>query len=175
MIEFSLCWMRRYLFDAVGAGEADYVLFGSTVLYMHGIRAGNQIGDVDVFVRRDIWARLFERVIRNGATIETPRAGDPPFLAYDLSVPIHVFYDWTARDRDWMTAGECFARARVLRFPLQGHVVGGDYLNWSCIPLELLREHKVLAEQANPGSEKHAKHQRDAVLIEAHLERERIR
>lgn len=77
---------------AVGSTGHDYAIFGSTAIRLRGI-IHRPVGDVDVFVTKVIWGKL---LARNGWRVETPRAGDPPILTYDLGLdaPIHVFFDW---------------------------------------------------------------------------------
>lgn len=162
-VEFAL-WHLQRLFYNVGLNVRvergvrrfdmdDFVLFGSTVLWLHGIR--DEIGDVDVFVTRGMWGRIVS-LGKLVATVETPRAGDPPYLAVGVHPPIHVFYEWTERDAEWLTVEECFESAEI---------VGG----WPCIPVEMVRKHKTLAHSHNLGSEAHEKHARDLALIDEYL------
>jgi hypothetical protein len=157
-VEFALWWLHGLL-RVVGAAERDYVLFGSAVLWLHGIR--DEIGDVDVFVTGRVWGALwdlFQLEDDKQVTVETPRAGDPPFLSIPLaSHPIHVFFDWSKRD-EWLSVPDAFASAET---------VGG----WRCVPLEMLRAWKATAHAENIDSARHQKHADDLVLIDAHLAR----
>jgi hypothetical protein len=153
-----------------GAFDSEYVLFGSAVLYLHGVDVGRPPGDVDVFVNRRVWGELLGRT---GAAVLTPRAGDPPLLAWDLGddPPLHVFYEWTARDADWMSVRQCFERAESvgIRFRDRDAVFATYTVGWRCIPLELIRQHKRFAHSHDLGSEEHAKHEADLAILDAHL------
>lgn len=73
-------------------GLRSYAIFGSTALILRGI-LNRDPGDIDVFVSRPTWAKLFARA--GMWDVETPRAGDPPLLVdRNARIPIHVFYDW---------------------------------------------------------------------------------
>lgn len=149
----------RSLLAVVAADDLrDVVLFGSSVLMLHGLR--EEIGDIDVFVR----GRLYGELYRVGLREERPREGDPPFLVFDgvegeMSVPVHFFYDWTARD-EWVSPGECFARAKM-------------YRGWPCCPLDLVARHKhaalmrLAAEGVRIEGSPWDKHRRDLALLSA--------
>jgi hypothetical protein len=90
----------------VGCQPHEYVLFGSLPMWFLGLRTG--VGDIDVFVTREIWAELWKTGLWN---LETPRADDPSFLSMDTLPPIHVFYDWDKRS-PWMDVQACFDGAQ---------------------------------------------------------------
>jgi len=71
-----------------------YALFGSSVMYLHGLR--EEIGDIDIFVDRYIYDQLKQR----GWQEQRPRPEDPPLLEAWLpggQLPVHAFYDWKKR------------------------------------------------------------------------------
>lgn len=163
MIDFSLPWMDK-LFSRHRVQSNEYVIFGSAVMYLHDLRDVGSVHDLDVFVSPRVWGALMGDKASTGMTVETPRAGDPPFLEYKIDTPIHFFYAWTDRDT-WMNVPECFHRAETLQFPLDA--VGRTYSGWRCIPLDLMREHKSNAHL----TPERAKHERDLSLIDEHLAR----
>lgn len=152
--------------SAVHASDDEYVLFGSAVMYLHGIDVGRPPGDVDVFVSRRVWGALLGST---GAAVRTPRADDPPFLEWDMEdgPNLHMFYEWTARDAPRISAAECFASAeRVgVRSQVWGIASCRD-LPWQCISLLVLRKHK----QKPHFSKDMAKHEGDLAILDAHLE-----
>lgn len=136
---------------AGGAGDPryDYVVFGSAVLWLHGIRA--EIGDVDAFVKVPVWNVLLD----NGWTLVDPVPGiDPPFLELDLSPhpPLHAFYDWTRRD-GWLNVSRCYNLAEGVR-------------GVRCIPLVEVARHKREAYRDYPDSSEHTKHLSDLRALE---------
>lgn len=142
----------RGLLVLAQARPGEYVLFGSAVLYLHGIRSAESVGDVDVFVSRRVWGQMLEME----ADVLTPRAGDPPLLEFaDLTAgkALHAFYGWSARD-PWMSVEACFDSAED---------VGG----WRCASLEVIRGHKAHAHL----SPDRAKHERDLALIDSYRAR----
>lgn len=171
MIDFSLAWLRSHLLDPVGARQEEWVLFGSSVLYLHGLRSAESVGDVDVFVSRRVWGLLLDLLAvpgDHGCTVETPRAGDPPFIAYRIKTPIHLFYDWTKRDEEWISVADTFEHAETVSFPILD-VGGRTYADWRCASLDTVRTHKAKSYEANLGSAAHAKHGRDLKLIDERL------
>lgn len=71
-----------------------YTLFGSSVMYLHGLR--QEIGDIDMFVARGLYDVLKQR----GWEEQRPREEDPPLLEAWLPggvLPVHAFYDWKKR------------------------------------------------------------------------------
>lgn len=97
--------LRREL-DAVGATDDEYVIFGSTVLYLHGI-IEREPGDVDVFVSKRVWGLLLPR---KGWRVLVPAAGDPPILNRRSEPELNLFFDWHKRDK-WMNPSDVFASA----------------------------------------------------------------
>lgn len=73
--------------------ESRYCLFGSSVMFLYGLR--EEIGDVDIFVSRALWNRLKAW----GWELQVPRPEDPPLLEGRLPgmPPVHAFYDWKKR------------------------------------------------------------------------------
>lgn len=139
------------LLERADARDGEYVLFGSAVLYLHGLRDPETVGDIDVFVSRRVWGAIFSQPL---SFVRTPGVEDPPFIERVTDPALHIFYDWTPRDAEWMTMRECFDTAEQVR-------------GWQCASLATIRGHKVGASKANPGSERHAKHLRDVALIDA--------
>lgn len=162
MIGDSLSYLRRFLFLNAGVTD-DYVVFGSTALFLRGIRTEESVGDLDVFVSRRAWGVLLG--MGGEFTVETPRADDPPYLCYHLDTPIHVFYEWTARDVEWITARECFEQAEEAVF--DGGPMPGEL--WQVIPVQLVRQHKLQGHLRNVGSPAHEKHLHDLKLIDEYL------
>lgn len=152
MIEDSLDTLL-VLLERTQARDDEYVLFGSAVLYLHGLREPDTVGDVDVFVSRRVWGALLADQM---SYVLTPQAGDPPMIERVTEPPLHLFYDWTARDAGWITRAGCFAAAEKVR-------------GWQCVSLATIRSHKVGAYDANRASARHAKHRRDIALIDAAL------
>jgi hypothetical protein len=161
VIEQTLERLRQEL-DLANAGRGEYVLFGSAVLYLHGLR--DEVGDVDVFVSRGVWADWFQ-FDGDGWHVRTPRADDPALLELRVEggVKIHAFYDWTIRDSDWIRMWDCFEQAETVPTAHLG--------TWQCAPLSLIRAHKVGAWKANPGSAIHEKHLKDVDAIDDYLAR----
>jgi hypothetical protein len=149
MVDPDLKPLRSELTNA-GAFSKSYVLFGSAVMMMYGLR--RDVGDIDMFVKPWLWGELIER----GWGWSTPRAGDPPIAIGrlpDLEVEVHAFFEWDERHNfdDIVTAA--FA--------------GGEMVNdWHCQPLEQLLEWKRKLYSANV----HPKHGEDAYLIASYLE-----
>lgn len=152
MIEDSLDALFVAL-ERVDAQPYEYVLFGSAVLYLHDIRDGDTVGDIDVFVSRRVWGAL---MAVDGAHVLTPRAGDPPLLEFRTSPPLHLFYEWTSRDAEWITYHECWASAEAVR-------------GWQCASLAEIRRHKAKSFEMNSDSPLHQKHARDVELIDLRL------
>lgn len=168
MIDFSLGWLHK-LFSPHAVADNEYVIFGSAVLYLHGIRDVNSVHDLDVFVSPRVWGALMGDKAATGMTVETPRAGDPPFLEYKIDTPIHFFYAWTPRDAEWITAEECFSTAEIIYRPLLDFGGLRSKSEWRCTSLETIRKHKTKAYSMNVGSARHEKHARDLELIDQHL------
>jgi hypothetical protein len=138
-----------------GGLDDDLVLFGSIVLYLHGIDNGRPTGDVDAFVDWTVWWTLADHEV---GQVVRPRAGDPPILELDGGfVPIHLFYDWTGRDREWLNAGRCFELAETVR-------------GWPCIPLDEVVRHKELSS-SQEDDETQEKHRHDLRAIAEHRRR----
>lgn len=118
----------RTAFSDAHAFLGDFVLFGSTVMLLHGLR--ESVGDIDIFARPDLYGRLRRRP--EWAEF-CPREGDPAFLEADLGVgvPVHVFHSWQRRD-PMVDVGACFRHAEVVE-------------GLPCIPLWLVRVHKAQA------------------------------
>jgi len=68
-----------------------YVLFGGAVLAIRDLR---EIGDLDIYVDRELWNELEAR----GWKLHVPRIDDPPFLERIIDgIKCHAFYAWTRR------------------------------------------------------------------------------
>lgn len=73
--------------------ESRFCLFGSSVMYLYGLR--EEIGDVDIFVTKSLWD-----ILKNwGWELQVPRPEDPPLLEGKLRdmPPVHAFYAWKKR------------------------------------------------------------------------------
>lgn len=145
----------RYLLLMADAEPGEWVIFGSTVLYLHGLREPETVGDVDAFVSRRVWGSLM-RLTPGALSVEVPRAGDPPFLSFALgALPIHLFYDWNERDSAWMDVRECFKASENVN-------------GWQCISLDLMRTQKEWA--GTHDTETRPKHVADLEVLNRHLE-----
>jgi hypothetical protein len=95
LIDDTLAWLRGRLESAYGL--TDYVLFGSTVLYLHGLREAESVGDVDVFVSRRVFDHLTDPRFRLTAVPEwsreepTPRRPAIPALE-DVAARLRVLH-----------------------------------------------------------------------------------
>jgi hypothetical protein len=133
----------------------DYVLFGSAVMKLHGLK--DDIGDVDVFVAPRAYALLRDR---SAWTERWPREGDPPLLETRAAsgLLLHAFYAWAPRDR-WMDVPAAF---------VESEVVHGVY----CVPLSHIARHKqeaiatLRAEGVEIAGSPWEKHEHDLALIE---------
>lgn len=154
MIDDTLDWLRARLESAYGL--TDYVLFGSTVLYLHGLREPETVSDVDVFVSRRVFDHLTDPRFRLSYvpewSVEEPRVGDPPFLRSTTSPPVSAFWTWTQRDH-WMSVKRCFDDSERVR-------------GWNCASLETVRHHK---RNAGRDDGKRAKHLRDLAVLDRAL------
>jgi hypothetical protein len=132
----------RFLHQALssyGLKGSNYVIFGSAVMKLHGLK--DKIGDIDVFTTPRMYAYLRDRSTFD----ETyPTKGDPPLLTtratYRISSMSHatpsgpvtyevnVFHAWTSRDR-WIDVPECWARAERI-------------MSLNCIPLDIVAQQK---------------------------------
>lgn len=140
-VDGALAALRSELGSIPGRFANESVLFGSVVMYLHGLR--EEVGDIDVFVSAYVYAKLRDR---NDWIEQYPREGDPPLLEYapaDSLVPIHAFSQWTKRDT-WLDVRRC-------------HALAEDVLHlgrtWRCIPLREVRRHKVMAGRAKDADD----------------------
>jgi hypothetical protein len=132
---------------AAAGGAEPWVLFGSAVLLLWGLR--DTIGDVDVFAHRGLWDELEYR----GWQRHTPDENDPPFLAKTIAgLDVHAFYDWTRKDPE-VDARQCLRAAEAVH-------------GWPCTPLQIIRMHKAMSLPKHVGSERHLKHARDVAAID---------
>lgn len=102
--------LERVLFCNGLTGYDDPVVFGSTVMRLHGLK--DDIGDVDLFVPARTYHRLRSRP-HGDWTEERPREDDPPFLSSTLpalGLNVSVFHCWTPRDK-WLDVPEAVATA----------------------------------------------------------------
>lgn len=132
----------------LGVGERPWVLFGSVVLLLYGLR--HFIGDVDVFVDPAVSRVL---ATRPAWTTHTPDPDDPPFLERTVDgETVHVFADWTSRDPE-VSPTHCRAA---------GVLVHG----WWCTPLQIIRMHKAMSVAKHAGAFGQAKHLPDIAAID---------
>lgn len=136
----------------------EHAIFGSTAIRMRGIISRDP-GDIDVLVSKRAWGLL---LARPGWHAETPNAGDPPILAFDTVVPLHLFYEW--KD-DFVQINAPFSIAHYAET-----VEWGGFSLRCVMPEEILR-HKRAA--LSYGDLKVQKHRPDIAAIEAHLSRGR--
>lgn len=128
----------------------EAVLFGSTVMFLHGLR--KEVGDIDIFVSRKLWGKLLAR----GWEWRTPKAGDPPFLAKrvnGIDAEINVFFEWDARHQQPYHGFSMIMGAFLFSENVQGLY---------CQPLDQLYEWKKWLCERNV----HPKHCKDALLME---------
>lgn len=130
--------------------EKTWVLFGSAVLLLHGLR--REIGDVDVFVRYSAWRELDRSVW----AYNRPDQNDPPFLERECAGhKVHAFHTWTDKDPE-VDARQCRRAAEAVA-------------GWWCTPLGLLRMHKAMSVAKHPADARQAKHLPDIEAIDAYL------
>lgn len=83
----------REAMEGLKAADRKFCLFGSGVMFLHGLR--EEVGDLDIFVSHALYAVLQGR----GWVEHRPRMFDPPFL--ESSVPgeptMNVFAAWKSR------------------------------------------------------------------------------
>lgn len=130
-----------------------WVLFGSAVMRLHGIR--DAIGDVDVFAAPVVWNELL-RSTSPRWTLRTPDVNDPPFLELDaIGTAVHVFYAWTAKDPE-VDAIHCRRTAELVD-------------GWPCAPLQVIRMHKAMAVDKHGIAGGRQKHRCDVLRIDGYL------
>lgn len=116
----------RYELTSV-RGLDSYVLIGSIVMWLRGIRSG--VGDVDVFTDREIYDRL---KAREGWCERFPDPGNPPLLERRRDgLCIHVWYDFFDTHFPGDIHRQAFESAECVR-------------GWNCQSLALIREWKSL-------------------------------
>lgn len=170
-LEWTLRELRREL-EAALAGpplHRHVALFGSAVLARFGLR--DRVGDVDLFVRPWLFARLEQRqgwALCTGEHPDHPQflayVPHPQFLAYVPSVAgleVHAFQAWRA-DQPEIDPIEALDAAVV------------DVDGWPYTPLEIVRHHKAMAieRHAEYGLATPAKHVEDVDAIDAYLKRQ---
>ena len=90
-LEASLNCLR----SLVGNSQ-DYAIFGSTAFVLNEL-LDREPKDIDLMASKVLWGNLFSS---NGMKMNTPKAGDPPFLSYSegwhtgMTIPLSIFYDW---------------------------------------------------------------------------------
>lgn len=120
----TLAWLKLRLVPL----EGRVVLFGSTVMALHGM--GRECGDIDVFVRPRVYALLRDGI---AWTEERPHPDHPPFLSWHAPglLPVNLFYDWRS-DEQAINPAECFLNQEMV-------------CGWPCITLPILLKHKEMA------------------------------
>lgn len=132
-----------------------WVVFGSTVMWLHGLR--DEVGDVDIWVTPLLWGRLIAR----GWQWKTPRAGDPPLAEKVIEgVPVHAFFDWEDRH-------SLGPRIDLLMFNCAERIPAGDRSPqvFASSLTQVLRWKKIAYGHG------YKKHDRDIQVIEKHLAR----
>lgn len=126
-----------------------YAIFGSAVMYLHGLR--EEIGDIDIFVDRYIYDQLKQK----GWVEQRPRAEDPPLLEAWLpggQLPVHAFYDW---------------KKRGMQIDVQELLNNPEYIQgWPVQRLEQLRDWKASIAHHDTRPNDYA----DIAKIDAYLE-----
>lgn len=141
--------------DGRFGSAAPWVLFGSTVLLLWGLR--DEVGDVDVFADEALWARLARS---DSWEIKVGRLEDPSYLERHVDgIPVHVFYAWTRRQPE-VDAAQCCRAAQ-------------DVHGWPCTPLGLIRMHKAMAIERWPNDPRVEKDLADIKAIDELQERRR--
>lgn len=81
-------------FKLVAPRDRRFCIFGSAVMFLHGLRS--EIGDVDLFVSGPLYAVLEARGWREEAP---SMLFDPPLVerTFVSDPPAHAFYDWKKR------------------------------------------------------------------------------
>ncbi len=155
-MSFDVADLRRQLRAELGdqskADQPSWLLMGSAVLLLHGLR--DEVGDIDLFVTPTKWGELIDR----GWRWETPQAGDPPIAAIDLDgLPtVNAFFDWDRRH------GYAFSGAGIVR---EGFAEAEWFDGFWSQSLEQLRQWKVWLY----AQRVHEKHGRDADAIGRYL------
>lgn len=141
---------------AAGARPGEWVIQGSTVMYLHGIR--RVVGDIDIFVSRPTWDALIERgwdCVQ--AADDYIHCDDPPIAR--LYIPEHelhvdAWYEWDKRhnfERDIVSDG--IASMELVQ-------------GYPCMSLQLLMSWKKWLG----GVGAHPKHAADAASISSYLQ-----
>lgn len=144
--------MERMLFELCVYPLDGYVIFGSAVMKLHGLR--DDISDIDVFVSQGSYARLRKR--GHVWAERRPRAGDPPFLeATYKGTVVQTFYTWTSRE-PMIDVCECFDEAERVHSVMT-------------IPLWLCGGHKAYSIELHGEHGRWAKHRTDLDIINAAL------
>ena len=110
-ISNALDWLADDMRDA-GVGNDAWLLTGSVVLWLHGIR--ESVGDIDVFVTPEAWDRLNAHVDVDGKgwEIVTPNPDHPPLLRKKImGVTVDAWKEW-AHPQD-MTVEYAFATREI--------------------------------------------------------------
>lgn len=110
-----------------GLSVDDYVLVGTTVMWLHQLLL--RVGDIDMFVSEDGYAKLKSR----GWDEEWPTEGDPPMLAWNCDGQrVNAWHRWDDRHIGGEIVAEAFAnREFVNGFP--------------CVSLVVLKRWKAIA------------------------------
>lgn len=151
--EFAF-FLECVLHERGAAPLEDLVIFGSTVMKLHGLK--QDIGDVDLFVTPRLYAGMRRR--RDEWHEQRPRDDDPPFLECRIDdLRLHAFHAWASRDR-WMDVPAAFDQASPV------HAL-------RCIPLAMVAEHKRVALERlgelgiTVAGSRWEKHQRDLAVL----------
>lgn len=93
--------------------RGEWMLSGSGILVLYGLRDHKSMGDVDIFVTTRLWCEMFEvsivdRVVRNWTPMwelvttdpdDDRRRCDPPFLRREMhGLDVDVFFSWRLRE-----------------------------------------------------------------------------
>lgn len=148
LIQNALDWLVDDLYDA-GVGGNDWLLTGSIVLWLHGLR--QDVGDIDMFVTPKAWDRLNAHLDYNGRwwKIVVPNPEHPPLLRKKITwgMTVDAWKEW-AHPQD-MTVEHAFATREVFK-------------GFSVMGLTTLRDWKM--KLSDP------KHPRDVKIINDYLD-----
>lgn len=84
--------------------RGQWVLCGSGVMVMHGLRDHRPMGDIDIFIATRPWFTILSKAAIEGWRIFTTdptdykRRADPPYLYRDMhGIEVNIFFDWRRR------------------------------------------------------------------------------
>jgi hypothetical protein len=144
-----------------GGRPGEWALIGGVVLYLHGLRRWEELGDVDLVLYRG----AYDALLSAGWVELMPRATDPPMLEGEvagLGKPVHAWWKWDAWDP--MNRHGANPVTQVLE---DYEVLGGV----QCETLEHLRDwkHGLTEKRRGLGLATREKDLRDVEAIDVHV------